>query len=380
MSSLSTSATKLKDSNQSKSLSPVARYRSLSQLAPKDRLVLLANLAAVLGLVVFLFVSRQGSLTTSSTTSIQESLTSQVVTRPLDQVSSVQMAINLALLGQFDETYWLAEQAIDVAYLDQSDVSANPVVNKPQLVNTSVKTRKDIINYVVSAGDTIDDLAERFSVSANSIRWSNGITGNNLTAGQELAILPGFEGVVYKVKPNDTVTSILKRYQVPRAGLISFNDLIDNELPVDELIFLPAAQLKVTKPVVRIAVDSIGYTPLYGSSGYVWGHCTYYVATRINVPYGLGNANTWDDRAPSRGYTKTKTPQSGSIAQADYNPRLPAWHSGNIYGHVAYVEEVSADGSMIRYSDMNGLAGRGAVGYSGWVSRDYFTWYLVPPS
>jgi len=34
---------------------------------------------------------------------------------------------------------------------------------------------------------------------------------------------------------------------------------------------------------------------------------------------------------------------------------------------VGVVDEVSPDGTMIKYSDMNGLAGWGRVGQSGWV-------------
>ena len=51
------------------------------------------------------------------------------------------------------------------------------------------------------------------------------------------------------------------------------------------------------------------------------------------------------------------TPKVGAIAQTDAR----GW------GHVGYVEAVSPDGTMIKYSDMNGLAGFNRVGYSDWV-------------
>jgi surface antigen len=62
----------------------------------------------------------------------------------------------------------------------------------------------------------------------------------------------------------------------------------------------------------------------------------------------------------------SSTPRVGAIGQSD----------GGYFGHVAYVEAVSDDGTMIKYSDMNGLAGFGRVGYSDWVSASKFPKYI----
>jgi surface antigen len=52
------------------------------------------------------------------------------------------------------------------------------------------------------------------------------------------------------------------------------------------------------------------------------------------------------------------TPVVGAIAQSNSGPE----------GHVAIVEAVSDDGAMIKYSDMNGLAGWGREGRTAdWV-------------
>jgi surface antigen len=46
------------------------------------------------------------------------------------------------------------------------------------------------------------------------------------------------------------------------------------------------------------------------------------------------------------------------------------------WGHVAVVEAVSPDGTMIKYSDMNGLSGFGRVGYSDWVPATTYQNYI----
>lgn len=82
------------------------------------------------------------------------------------------------------------------------------------------------------------------------------------------------------------------------------------------------------------------------SSGnlYTAGQCTWYVYDKVNGEIGStwGNANNWASAASSAGYTVNNTPEQGSILQSNSGP----------YGHVAYVENVSSDGS-VTVSEMN---------------------------
>jgi surface antigen len=114
--------------------------------------------------------------------------------------------------------------------------------------------------------------------------------------------------------------------------------------------------------------SSIGFAAVYGGNGYDYGWCTYYAASRVAVPNNWGNASTWDDYARLSGWTVSSRPVAGAVAQTDYA-------AGGL-GHVAYVEAVSDDGTMMKYSDMNGLAGWGRVGYSGWVPISTFPHYI----
>jgi surface antigen len=119
----------------------------------------------------------------------------------------------------------------------------------------------------------------------------------------------------------------------------------------------PAAPVYNYYAAASVAPTASSFVATYGYNGYDRGWCTWYVASRINVPTNWGNANTWDDRAPLSGWTVSTTPRVGAIAQTD-----AGWA-----GHVAIIEAVSPDGTMIKYSDMNGLAGFNRVGYSDWV-------------
>jgi surface antigen len=60
----------------------------------------------------------------------------------------------------------------------------------------------------------------------------------------------------------------------------------------------------------------------------------------------LGNGGQWVANAAARGYATGTTPQAGAVAE--------------IPGHVAYVESVNGDGTIV-ISEMNGPAGWGVV-------------------
>lgn len=336
------------------------------------------NLVVVAAVIGFVVISQRADTDTPTVLNLSASTEENYTSRPLDQLSSADIAVNLARLSRLEEVYWITEQAAEVEYLSEVVVAADPVADKPQVVNSTIKTRADILTYVAVDGDTVSGLATKFDTSQNSIKWSNGLSGNRLDPGQEVYIPPaGLNGIVHVVTEDDTVDSIEGQYKLSREKLVAFNDIIDDQLPeIGELIFLQDAEKKAVRVVntyssgpalINNGSTVYGYSPLYSPNGYAYGHCTYYIATKIGAPNGLGNANTWDNRAEGYGYTKSKTPIVGAIAQRDW---------GSYYGHLALVEEVSADGTMIKYSDMNGIGGWNRVYYSDWVPLSQFGWYL----
>ncbi|WP_404997455.1 glucosaminidase domain-containing protein [Enterococcus faecalis] len=88
-------------------------------------------------------------------------------------------------------------------------------------------------------------------------------------------------------------------------------------------------------------------------NSYAWGNCTQYVYNRItqlgkHVDLTMGNGQDWDETGRVRGYNVTNTPKAGMAAS------FPAGVLGSdpTYGHVAFVEKVFKDGSIL-ISEMN---------------------------
>lgn len=291
------------------------------------------------------------------------------LTNPLDKMTSADIAVHLSRLAGMD-----AEQAVavtnqaDSVNIDLAIVSTGEaLVYKPQVVQTALKSRKDIISYVTQPGDTISGLAARFGVTSDTLRWSNGINGERLPAGKEIWVLPGVNGIIYTVQGGDTPDSLAQKYNANRDKIIAYNDAELSGLPVGERIIIPDGSIRIVRSYASASGFAFGNSPIYGGNAYVRGYCTYYVASRVAVPNNWGNANRWASAARASGWTVSQTPVVGAIAQTT---------SMHPLGHVAYVEEVSEDGTMIKYSDMNGIAGFGRVGYSDWVPASMYQAYI----
>ncbi len=306
----------------------------------------------VLLLAVIGFVVKHPSSTQAVQRTTLDSSAAQTAVSPLDSLSSADIAAHVARVTNLPEANAVANQADSVSAQLAITPADNNVIAKPQVVTTAVKSRRDIQTYIVKTGDTVPSLATKFGITSETIKSSNMLTSDNLSVGQQLIISP-VDGIAYKVKNGDTVDSLAVRYGASKDQIVAFNDTELSGLPVGQYIVIPngrtVAQSSSSSP-------SLGLR-LFGGGGYDAGWCTAYASAKAGVPGGWGNANTWHIYAPLSGWTVSTVPRVGAVAQTSVG-----WA-----GHVGIVEAVSPDGTMIKYSDMNGLAGFNRVGYSDWV-------------
>lgn len=287
------------------------------------------------------------------------------IANPLDQISSADVAVNVARLAAMPEAVAATNTADSLNNQLVSTSINNSIVSKPVVLSTSFKSKDDIQKYVTVSGDTVSNLAKKFGVTSDTLRWSNNLTSDILPAGKTIWVLPGMDGVIYIVKKGDTASSLAARYRANAQQIIAYNDAEIGGLKPGTRIIIPSGTVQaVTSASSYFGGFAFGTNAVYGYNGYDYGFCTWYVASKIRVPSNWGNANTWDNLAAVSGWTVSSTPRVGAIAQTDRG----------FLGHVGIVDAV--DGNMIKYSDMNGIAGWGAVGQSGWVPASHYEHYI----
>lgn len=295
-----------------------------------------ANAALLLG-VVGVVTLGHNEKSEPSAVSLKQDTTQQL--NPVDRLTSYDVAANVARTISLEETNALNNQAQSARVESAVSSSDTNIAPKPQVVTTALKSWRDIQDYKVVEGDTVQTVAQKFGVTSESIRWSNSLNADSLAVGTTI-VIPPVNGIVYTVKAGDTPASLAAKYNANADQITQYNDA-EKGFVLGRRIIIPDGKI----------VTPGGFTPRYGGNGYDYGWCTWYAAARSGAPGNWGNANTWAYYAARSGWTVSSAPRAGAIFQTP-----SGWA-----GHVGMVDEVYDNGTM-KISDMNGIAGFGRVG------------------
>lgn len=346
-----------------KAKSPKRFYKRLGKSSQKRLIkvsIVIANVA-VLVTVGFFVLRTPHNVDVTAANSISSSINNDNnAVNALDQLSAADIAVHVARLTGLEEAVSVANKADTVNAQLAVSPADETIVAKPQVVATALKSRRDIQTYVTKDGDTVPKLAAQFGVTSDTIRWSNGLTGDAIAVGRQLIISP-VNGIVYTVKQGDTADSLAAKFKANKEQIIIFNDAELSGLKVGERIVIPDGNA-TPAPLARSSASTAyagfawgGAGPVYGGNGYDYGYCTWWAAVRRAqvgkpIPSNLGNASTWKVLAQRAGFGVGNKPQQYAVIWTP--PR-------DYYGHVGFVESVNADGS-VNVSEMN-VAGWGRV-------------------
>lgn len=184
------------------------------------------------------------------------------------------------------------ESGDQVSYLASGDVFQTQLSN----------VRDEIITYEVQKGDTLSTIAKKFAITDDTIRWANNISGDNITVGDSLKILPT-TGISHKVESGDTVYSIAKKYQTNAQGIVDFpfNDFANPQtfsLVTGQIVIVPngikpseqAQPQYVQRSYIAQGPTSLsgaGFTwPIHGevSQFFSWYHKALDITSPIGTP------------------------------------------------------------------------------------------------
>lgn len=263
------------------------------------------------------------------------------------------------------------ENTQDSQTSDQTGMADDGLV-KPNPDSVQGLIEKQIKVYQTQSKDTLKSIASQNGISPQTIIWANNLSSDQIKAGWYL-LIPPVDGILIKADSNTTLPDLADKYNPERYNkdkkiaaasadallekIISYNGLanaedIDNGqiviIPGGKVVTPPAQPKPVLpKPVIpksTIVNDNQDYdsdNSDYGGHIFPWGYCTWYVASRVHIPWG-GNAKNWLANAKAYGAVVTKEPAVGAIVVTNESRR---------YGHVALVEEVTEDRILV--SEMN---------------------------
>ncbi|HEY8678937.1 MAG TPA: CHAP domain-containing protein [Candidatus Dormibacteraeota bacterium] len=274
--------------------------------------------------------------------------------------------------------------AIKATHIDDVVLTQGGFIMKVSASTTDAPTRRDVVYYTMKPGDTVENVAGRFGLTVDTLRWANNILDvTGVTQGHRI-IIPPVNGILVKAKADTQLSALAIQYHVNVQDIIDFNLLRDpGALKPGTFLMLPdgvgppldspgggkhtiksVTWNRFGRPVTTFSVTysapasppSYSSAAVSGSGGkFPYGYCTWWVAHKRFVPWS-GDAWQWWFNAQQFGFAEGQVPQVGAIMVGGISWSSPV-------GHVAYVESVNPDGSFT-VSEMN---------YGRWGVVDYRT-------
>lgn len=328
---------------------------------------------------IILFLGSQYKTRTKAIRPIMHSISQSNFSVSMDRIAEMYLVADLAYSMNLATKNYINMDYVSVVTQYALNQTGGTKLEKPNVINIPNLSR-GVREYVVNENDNMDSIANRFHLSTDQIRWSNGLKDKNLFYGQQL-YLPTVSGIVYTVKDGDTFEKISNRYGTPREHIIAYNDLENtHNLKAGEKILLPSGQLpeneRPENQIIQRRQSPIQVARFSTSAGnpLPYGWCTWYAWEwrKNNMPWnfhlpggGLGDARYWDSNLRNHFYID-KVPSYGSIFQ----------NKNGYYGHVGIVTAVNDDGS-ITISDMNGVSGWGRVGSTNIPRGQWIYWSFI---
>lgn len=132
--------------------------------------------------------------------------------------------------------------------------------------------------YIVKSGDTLYGISKQFGVSLTDLINVNNVNPNNLQVGTNL-IIPNISGsspsdmFIYTVKKGDSLYNIAKKYSTTVNDIIKLNNLKNTNLSINQKLIIPDSYTNTTNDNL---VSFVNYTVKKGDS-------LYKIATQNNI-------------------------------------------------------------------------------------------------
>ena len=176
----------------------------------------------------------------------------------------------------------------------------------------------------------------------------------------------------YKVKENDTLTRIAKKYKTSWKRIYYKNKSIKNPdvLLVGQKLTIPKASERLkerkiaTSTIPAQTSNTANFTgisrPIVGNTSgnsYEPGQCVWFIKNmRPEIPNSWGSASSWLSSAQSQGWPTGSTPRVGAV--------------GWTHSHVVLITAVNKDGT-VDITDMNGRWIPYEIGYGTYPASKY---------
>jgi murein DD-endopeptidase MepM/ murein hydrolase activator NlpD len=162
------------------------------------------------------------------------------------------------------------------------------------------RPRQEIFTYIVTTGDSVFGIANKYGIKPESVLWANYNQLNDnpdeLSPGMELNI-PPVDGVYYEWQEGDTITDVASRFKAEAEDILTWPgnelDLTNPTIEVGTFIMIPGGEREFRQWIIpTIARENSGvskatlgpgacegnYSGAYGSGAFAWPTANHFLS------------------------------------------------------------------------------------------------------
>lgn len=213
--------------------------------------------------------------------------------------------------------------------------------------------RKDVSEYQVQVGDTVQSVADSFGITPATVLAANNLSKNTtLKVGQTLVILP-VSGVSYIVKNGDTLSQVAKVYKANLDDIVAYNNLANQgDIFIGDSLIIPGGVVPPkSAPSITINVPLADNFFIFPAEGIITQGLHYYNGVDLANKCGssiYASASGTVQRAVSGG--------KWNLGMGNYVTILHSNGTVTYYGHLQTL--LVKSGSRVDVGDRIGLMGQ----------------------
>lgn len=215
------------------------------------------------------------------------------------------------------------------------------------------QNRKDVVDYIVQPGDTLQSIANAYNISINTLIWANELSSSStVKTGQSLVILP-IDGVLHVVKSGDTISAIASKYKAKADDIISYNSLANqDDIYIGDILIVPSGTMpKKASPIINRQVPLADNFFILPSQGLITQGLHY-----LNAVDLANKCGTPVYAAASGTVERAVFNNSWNLGMGNYVTILHANGTVTYYGHFEAV--FVKPGDKVHVGDRIGLMGK----------------------
>lgn len=179
------------------------------------------------------------------------------VADPLDEsaiVNSLEMDVDSPSVQNEDEDI-TGEIIFDNSFTEKEKKPVNDINSSKTKSQILARLRSEdkrwhLVEYRVKANDTVWGMAKKFNIDSSIIIELNDLKSPGQIRKGQLLLIPSKNGIYYTIRKGDTLTGISKKFNSEIAQIATLNNIDGTDIQAGKKIFIPDA-VEQKEPVIK---------------------------------------------------------------------------------------------------------------------------------